>query len=399
MPKSAQFSEIFDQLPIDQLLEIPHHATESEVQSILRRGFARNIEEFAQLLSPAASAHLETLAELSQKITRRHFGKVIRLFAPLYLSNECVNICKYCGFSRNNAIPRVTLPVEKVEAETRILAGQGFRSLLLVAGEHPRYVSQNYVEECLKACLPHMPSLSLEIAPMETEEYLPLVKAGCEGLVVYQETYHIPSYKELHPHGPKKHFHWRLDTPERAYEAGFRRLGIGALFGLYRWQHEALCLASHAWHLNRNCCNAQLALSFPRMRPAAGEFQPEEQNLLPDRQFVQLLCALRLLLPHAAFVLSTRESPALRDGIIPLGITNISAGSATEPGAYSDYDHQSWKPSRQQPGEQFNIADERSPAQMADILRQKQLEPVWKDFDSSLVSPFSPPLPAAQNHH
>jgi len=146
MPKSAQFSEIFDQLPIDQLLEISHHATESEVQSILRRGFARNIEEFAQLLSPAASAHLETLAELSQKITRRHFGKVIRLFAPLYLSNECVNICKYCGFSRNNAIPRVTLPVEKVEAETRILAGQGFRSLLLVAGEHPRYVSQNYVE-------------------------------------------------------------------------------------------------------------------------------------------------------------------------------------------------------------------------------------------------------------
>ena len=275
MQSTPTFSELFDQLPVDQLLELSNHTTEAEVQSILRRGHARNIEEFAQLLSPAALGHLETLAELSQKITRRHFGKVIRLFAPLYLSNECVNICKYCGFSRNNPIPRVTLPVEKVEAETRILAAQGFRSLLLVAGEHPRYVSQNYVEECLKACLQHMPSLSLEIAPMEKEDYQHLVKAGCEGLVVYQETYDIPTYKELHPHGPKKNFHWRLDTPERGYAAGFRRLGIGALFGLHHWQNEALKLAAHALHLNRHCCNAQLSLSFPRMRPAAGEFQPE----------------------------------------------------------------------------------------------------------------------------
>ncbi len=390
MPETNTFSKIVDGIPMDGLLSHANSATHWDVDSILRKGGAKSLEEFVTLLSPAASEHLEELALLSQQTTRKHFGKVIRLFAPLYLSNECVNICKYCGFSRNNPIPRITLPVEKVKKETQLLAEQGFRSILLVAGEHPKHISNSYVEDCIEACLEYMPSVLLEIAPMETDGYEPLVRAGSEGLVVYQETYHPETYKDLHPHGPKKHYHWRLDAPERGYAAGFRRLGIGALFGLYDWRYEAIKLAAHALHLNKYCCNAQLSISFPRMRPATGEFEPQKQHLLPDKQLVQLLCALRLLLPHAAFVLSTRESPALRDGLIPLGITNISAGSSTEPGAYSDYDTKEWKPKRSQPGEQFNIADERSPAQIAELLRQKQLEPVWKDFDTSLVTPFSP---------
>ena len=389
------FSEVFDLLPVGRLLEISQKAGDAEVGAILRKGGAGSLEEFAALLSPAAGKQLETLAALSQQTTRRHFGKVVRLFAPLYLSNECVNICKYCGFSRNNEIPRITVPPAKVEAEAKILAGQGFRSLLLVAGEHPRHVSEGYLKECLEGCIRHVPSLLLEIAPMETEDYLPLAEAGCEGIVVYQETYHGPTYKDLHPHGPKKHFHWRLDSAERAYAAGFRRLGIGALFGLANWQYEALCLAAHALHLNRHCCNSQLSISFPRMRPASGEFEPSKENLLPDRELVQLVCALRLLLPHAAFVLTTREPEGFRDGLIPLGITNISAGSSTEPGGYSDYDPESWKQKREQKGEQFQIADERSPAEMAELLRKKDLEPVWKDFDSSLVTAFPTNLPAA----
>jgi 2-iminoacetate synthase len=386
------FSKEIEDLQIEELLNRSDATSSKEVECLLNTGKINSLTDFAKLLSPVASQHLEQLAERSQQTTRRHFGKVIRLFAPLYLSNECVNICKYCGFSRNNPIPRITLPLEKVRKETRLLAEQGFRSILLVAGEHPKHVSGSYVEDCIEACLELMPSVLLEIAPMETEDYIPLVKAGSEGLVVYQETYHPETYRELHPHGPKKNYSWRLDAPQRGYSAGFRRLGIGALFGLYNWRYEAICLAAHALHLSRYCCNAQLSISFPRMRPAAGEYQPEKAHLLPDRQLVQLLCGLRLLLPHVAFVLSTRESPALRDGLIPLGITNISAGSSTEPGAYSDYDTIEWKPKRQQPGEQFQIADERSPAQIANLLRQKDLEPVWKDFDTSLVTAFSPQI-------
>lgn len=379
------FSDVFSTIPFERLLQQCRETRPSEVESILDRGRAHNLTEFAQLLSPAATDYIEPMAALSQKISQRQFGKTIRLFAPLYLSNECVNICKYCGFSRNNPIPRITIPIEQVLDETRKLARQGFRSLLLVAGEHPKYVSNGYVEELVRRCLPIMPSLSLELGPLETEPYRPLVKAGCENLVVYQETYHQPTYKELHVAGPKKHFHWRMDTPERAYAAGFRRLGIGALLGLYDWHYEALAVAAHARHLQQYCWKAQVAISMPRMRPAAGGFQPDEKWLMNDRELVQYISALRLLLPHAGIVLSTREHPSLRNGLVPLGITHMSAGASTEPGGYSHFDESNWSSDRDQPGEQFHIADERSPAVVAAMIRQQGYEPVWKDFDQSLV--------------
>ncbi len=381
-----RFSEVLAGLDLPGLEQRSASTTTQTVDSILTKKRARTLEDFARLLSPAAAGRLEEMAGIAQRTTRKHFGKVVRLFAPLYLSNECVNICKYCGFSRNNPIPRTTLPVQKVAHEAGLLAAQGFRSLLLVAGEHPKFVSGDYVQDCVQRCLVHMPSLLIEIAPMETEDYRPIVEAGAEGVVVYQETYDRDAYADLHPHGPKKHFDWRLDSVERGYEAGFRRLGIGALFGLSGWRQEALALASHAQHLARYCCNAQLSISFPRMRPAAGGFQPQTRHLIGDRQLVQTVAALRLFLPHAAFVLSTRETPSFRDGIFPLGFTNMSAGSSTEPGAYSDFAADSWKPRREQPGEQFHIADERSPAEIAGMLRSHGYEPVWKDFDASLLT-------------
>ena len=187
-----------------------------------------SLADFAQLISPAASELLEHLGRRSQALTRQRFGKVIRLFAPLYLSNECINNCKYCGFSRDNAILRVTLSVDEVMREARSLAAQGFRNILLVAGEHPKFVSNGYMAECVAALHAEIPSVSLEVGPMETEEYRPLVAAGADGLVVYQETYDRTLYDDLHTAGPKKNFDWRLETPERAYTAGFRRLGIGA---------------------------------------------------------------------------------------------------------------------------------------------------------------------------
>src|SRR5580765_5828203 len=207
------------------------------------------IRRFEDLLCPKTDRDLEDMAQRSRAITLKHFGKAMRLFAPLYLSNECINSCKYCGFSKENPILRVTLSVDEVAKEARHLWAAGFRQLLLVAGEHPKFVGRDYLAECVRALRDDYSSISIEVAPMETEEYIPIVEAGAEGLVVYQETYNRAIYDQLHLAGPKKDFGWRLACPERGYEAGFRRLGIGALFGLAPWREEAITLAAHLEYL------------------------------------------------------------------------------------------------------------------------------------------------------
>ena len=363
-----------------------------------------SLADFAALISPAAGEHLETMGRRSQQLTQQRFGKVIRLFAPLYLSNECINNCKYCGFSRDNPILRVTLAVDDVRREAAALAAQGFRNILLVAGEHPKFVSNGYLAECVAALHAEIPSVSLEVGPMETEEYRPLVAAGADGLVVYQETYDRAIYDDMHTAGPKKNFNWRLETPERAYEAGFRRIGIGALYGLADWRYEALCVAAHAEYLLRNCWKAYLTISLPRLRPCAGEFEPLTH--MTDRELVQLVCAFRLMFPDVGLVLSTREPAKLRDGLFPLGITLISAGSHTEPGGYTgagkDKIHQTVRGRIVETGAsewatptnghatnatgQFNIADERSAEEVARLIQRLGYEPVWKDWDAALTT-------------
>src|SRR5438093_4869495 len=322
----------FDTLPLDASRKHCFAATATNVRQALTKPHLA-LADFAALISPAASELLEPLCQRSQALTQQRFGKVIRLFAPLYLSNECVNNCQYCGFSRDNPILRVTLSVDEVLREATALKEQGFRNILLVAGEHPRFVSKNYLADCVRALHDEFPSISLEVGPMEAEDYRPIVRAGAEGLVVYQETYDRAIYAELHTAGPKRDFNWRMETPERAYAAGFRRLGIGARVGLADWRFEALCVAAHADYLQRNCWKAQLTISLPRLRPCAGEFEPLTR--MTSRDLVQLVCAFRLMFPDAGLVLSTREAAKLRDGLVPLGITLMSAGSHTEPGGYT----------------------------------------------------------------
>jgi 2-iminoacetate synthase len=359
------------------------------------------LRRFAALLEPKNDAQLEALARESAAVTRRHFGKTIRLFAPLYLSNECINNCAYCGFSRDNAILRVTLEIESVMKEARHLAAEGFRNILLVAGEHPKFVSNGYLERCVRALVSEIPSISLEVAPMEAPEYATLVAAGAEGLVVYQETYDRDLYAELHTAGPKKDYDWRLACAERAYEGGFRRIGIGALFGLTDWRMEASALAAHLDHLLRTCWRAQFTVSLPRLRPCAGDFAP--QHPLADRDFVQLLCALRVCFPQVGIVLSTREPAPLRDALIPLGITMMSAGSHTEPGGYTgqgrDDLHLTVRGKALAPADsaadagatgQFQIADERSPEEIAAVLRARGFEAVWKDWDRAILDAPAP---------
>jgi 2-iminoacetate synthase len=385
-------------VPLDALVRRSLGASAAAVLASLGKG-RLSLEDFAHLVSPAAQEFLEALGQRSRQLTRQRFGKVIRLFAPLYLSNECINNCRYCGFSRDNPILRVTLSVDEVRQEARALREQGFRNLLLVAGELPT----TYLRECVAALHADTAGLSLEVGPLETEEYRPLAAAGADGLVVYQETYDRGVYAAMHTAGPKRHFDWRLETPERAYAAGFRRLGISPLYGLADWRREALGVAAHAEHLLRHCWKAFLTISLTRLRPCAGEFKPLTH--MGDRDLVQLLCALRLMFPDVGLVLSTRESPRMRNGMAALGVTLMSAGSHTEPGGYTgagrEHLHQTRRRHRvgaaaaagqhaaapvppDQATEQFSIADTRTPREVAEAIRGLGCEPVWKDWDAAL---------------
>ena len=310
---------------------------------------------------------MEELALLAHEASVRRFGRVVRLFAPLYLSNECVSTCTYCGFSSGNEIARRTLTPAEVALEARTLRDRGFRHVLLVAGEHARVVSKDYLVECVRAA--GVPSVSLETQVWDVATYRRLVEAGCEGLVVYQETYDRDTYAQVHLKGKKRNYDWRLAAPDRAAEAGMRSLAVGALLGLRpEWPSEVVALAAHASALLRRWWRCEVAVSLPRMRPAAGGFEPARP--VTDREYVQIICALRLALPDVGITLSTRESPAFRDAVCKLGVTQMSAGSHTEPGGYAD-------PGQAEP--QFEVSDTRSPAEVADALRAAGYDPVWKD--------------------
>jgi len=354
------------------------------------------VQQFEHLIAPKSGRELETMAQTSRSLTLQNFGRTMRLFAPVYLSNECINNCRYCGFSRDNPILRVTLDLDEVIAEAAHLARQGFRQILLVSGEHPKFVTRGYLAECVRALTPVFSSISIEVGPMDTEDYVPIVDAGAEGLVIYQETYNRAVYAQMHTAGPKREFNFRLGCAERAYAAGFRRLGIGALIGLSPWQDEAVALAAHLEHLFKHCWQAQITASLPRLRPASGGFHPLVS--ISDRELAQLVCALRMIFPQLGIVLSTRERAPLRDALALIGVTMMSAGSHTEPGGYTrqgrEHLHRTVRgrivAPEYQDGEdqlatgQFEISDERSPDEIAAVLRDGGMEPVWKDWDQAL---------------
>lgn len=348
------------------------------------------------LLEPKTPAQMEALAGEAASITRQHFGKTMRLFAPLYLSNECVNNCAYCGFSRDNPIFRVTLTIDQVVKEARHLTSLGFRHILLVAGEHPKFVSNGYLEACIRALQPFVPTIGIEVGPMEQPEYRRMVEEGAEGLVVYQETYDRTAYQEYHTMGPKRDFDWRLECPERAYAGGFRRIGLGALLGLADWKTEAIGLAAHLEYLQNHGWKASYTIAFPRLRPAAGGFEPRYP--VDDARFIQLLCAFRLCFPQVGIVMSTREPAALRDAMIPFGITTMSAGSHTEPGGYTGQGRDDLhltvrgrrveleqRASSDEATGQFDISDHRSPEEIAAVISGQGFDPVWKDWDESIL--------------
>jgi 2-iminoacetate synthase len=370
----VSFADRIERMDLDAILGRLAGATRVDVERALAREHPGD-EEIPVLFSEAAGAYLEELARRSAAVTERRFGKVIQLYTPLYLSNECVNKCTYCGFSFDNRIVRRTLSREEVLEEASFLHAEGFRHILLVSGESPRHVHLDYLLPIIRSLHESFASISIEIAPFETDAYRAIVGAGADGLTLYQETYDPGLYPRFHTKGPKHRYRHRLEGIERGADAGFRSLGIGALLGLGPWRLEATLLALHARYLVRRCWRSRVAVSFPRIRHAAGGFVPEHP--VSDREVAHMLFALRILVPDAELVLSTRESPRFRDRMIGLGVTRMSAGSRTNPGGYHD-------PAGSEG--QFEVVDRRSPVEVASAIEARGFEPVWKDFDRRFQS-------------
>ncbi|WP_298039131.1 2-iminoacetate synthase ThiH [uncultured Desulfuromonas sp.] len=367
------FLDIIDQYDPRQVQAQIEAKTAADVERALAAERPRP-DDLMALLSPAAEGYLETMAAKAHKVTRQRFGNNILLYAPLYISNECNNGCRYCGFSATNKVPRRTLSLDEIEREAAVLHDQGFRHILLVTGELPKAVDNDYLAAAARRIRHLFSSISIEVYPMEEAGYRQMVEAGVDGLTIYQETFDRVLYEQMHPFGKKRDYDFRLGTPERGGAAGLRRIGLGFLLGLGPHRSEAFFLGLHALHLSRHHWRTQVSVSFPRIRPADGGFQP--LNPVSDRHFVQMICALRLLLPDAGLVLSTRESAELRDNLIPLGITQMSAGSCTAPGGYAEDDHST---------QQFAIDDDRSPDEVCRLIRAKGYEAVWKDWDSAFL--------------
>lgn len=366
------FLETIAALDLERLKHRIYAVTEQDVQRVLAKS-TLTVDDFPALISPAAAPSLERMATLSRKITRLRFGSVMRLYAPLYVSNECVNACLYCGFNVHNKLARVTLTRDEVMREAAAIHSLGFRHLLLVSGEAQNKVTLAYLEDIVRELTRLFAGISIEIYPMDFESYRALAGAGVTGIAIYQETYDRSIYKTLHK-GPKADYDNRLDAIERAGQAGMRDLGIGALMGLTDFRVDMTCVAFHAAYLMKQFWKSQISISFPRIRAAAGAFTPP--CLVSDKELAQTVFALRMVLPDADLVLSTRERASFRDGMADVGITRMSAGSRTNPGGYS---------LEEDSLEQFQIADNRTPAEVSAMLAGKNLEPVWKDFDRSFL--------------
>lgn len=366
------FVDIWKQHDFTEIARVIQSKTAADVQrSLARVATGLDLEDLAALLSPAAAPFLEEMAQLSQRLTVARFGRTMQLYAPLYLTNICANVCTYCGFSAKNRIPRKALGETEILAEAEVLRGHGFDHVLLVTGESGRYGAA-YIGNALRLLRPLFSSLSMEVQPLSETEYTALTTDGLSAVLVYQETYDAGVYAQYHLKGPKMDMAYRLDTPDRLGAAGVKKIGLGALYGLSDWRAESWFVGLHLRHLERKHWRTRYSISFPRLRPHEGS----EIDITPfnERELVQAACAFRLFSQEVELALSTRESPAFRDQALGLGFTSMSAGSRTNPGGYAGT-IESLK--------QFDIDDSRSPEQVSALLRSQGYDPVWKDWDST----------------
>lgn len=354
-----------------------HEVTARDVEAALAsRPGSYRLDKLLALVSPVAEDYLEPMARLSRQLTNQRFGRTIKLYAPLYLSSFCINRCRYCGFNMDGSFDRVRLTIDEALAEADVLAREGFRDILLVSSEDREFITMPYLTELARKLRDRFSFVGVEIYQMSASQYVELFEAGIEGVTLYQETYDRDAYTRYHLGGPKADYDTRLRAPDDMAGAGMREIGLGVLLGLADWRLETLALAEHASYLIRRYWQSHISFSFPRLRPACGVPPAEFPHLLSDRHLVQMMLALRLCFADAGLVLSTREEAKLRDRLVTLGTTRISAGSRTNPGGYSQSNASS---------EQFEVNDQRTPQEIAIMLKKQGLEPVWKDWDPAFL--------------
>lgn len=365
----SSFKTIFDQQDWDTVKASIYNKTAVDVERALNAS-KRNLEDFKALISPAAAPYLEQMAQLSHELTLKRFGRTMQLFIPMYLSNECQNICTYCGFSLDNKIARRTLNGFEMLKEIETLKKMGYEHILLVTGEANKTVGIEYFKKALEVISPHFSQISMEVQPLDQADYETLLPLGLNTVLVYQETYHQEDYKKHHPKGKKSNFYYRLDTPDRLGKAGVHKIGLGTLIGLEDWRTDSFFTALHLDYLERNYWKTKYTISFPRLRPFSGGLEPKVA--MNDRELVQLICAYRIFNEEVELSISTRETEIFRNHIVKLGVTSMSAGSKTNPGGYKV---------EPQSLEQFEISDERSPKAIVEMLKKQGYEPVWKDWE------------------
>jgi 2-iminoacetate synthase len=339
----------------------------------IKKTLSKNkIDEFdlLNLLSSKAADYLEDMARISQRNYIRHFGRVIQLYIPIYVSNYCSSDCSYCGFSKKNKIKRKHLTKDEIEKEAKEIAKTGIKHILLLTGEAKKMADMDYLKMTVGVLKKYFSSIAIEIYPLDVDEYKELKDTGVDSLTVYQEVYDKKIYKEVHTSGEKRDYFYRLDAPERGAIAGFRAINIGVLFGLGDIQKEAFFSSIHAKYLMDKYLECEISLSLPRINHAEGDYKPRYK--LDDKTFLQIMLAYRIYMPMVGINVSTREKPSFRDNLIGLGVTKLSAGSKTDVGGYEGKDSST---------PQFDISDERSVEEIVKVIKQKGCQPVFKDWE------------------
>ena len=368
------FTKLFDKYNWEEVKQSIYSKTKTDVEHALNKTSKRDLEDFKALISPAGSNYIEQMAQLSHQLTQKRFGKTIQFYTPLYLSNECQNICTYCGFSFDNKIKRKTLTDSEILVEAEAIKTLGYDHILLVTGEAEKTVGVPYLKNAIRLLRNYFSHISMEVQPLDHNAYEELIAEGLNTVLVYQETYHKDDYKLHHPKGKKSNFNYRLETPDRLGNAEIYKIGLGTLIGLEDWRTDSFFTALHLNYLEKKHWKTKYSISFPRMRPAEGIIEPKV--IMYDKEMVQLICAYRIFNEEVELSLSTRENEKFRDNVFKLGITSMSAGSKTNPGGYA-VDPESL--------EQFEISDERSPQQIEQLIKKQGYEVIWKDWDKILT--------------
>lgn len=370
------FYDVIEKIDIDKFINLVDSQKDTDVEKALSKKEPLGIDDFAALISENARKHyLKDMVNISTQLTRRRFGRCVNMYLPLYLTNLCSNKCVYCGFSVMNKFKRVVLNLSQIDEECQAISKMGYKNILLVSGESERRAGIDYFKEVLPVVKKYATYLQMEVQPLSVDDYVQLKELGLDAVSVYQETYHKEYYSKVHLGGKKADYRWRLETPDRLGMAEIDKVGIGSLLGLYDWRADLCATALHILYMREHYWKTNLSVSFPRLRPAAGGFEPK----LPvsDAKLLQIICALRIFDNELDLTLSTRESASFRDLILPVGITAISAGSSTEPGGYAH---------KGENLEQWTVNDDRTVDEVVSAMESSGFEAVFQNASTTFFS-------------